>query len=918
MHRHPSCPTHRAIRILLVGLVWIGLYASPARPQTADDERMMRQWREATQYEEAIARCRETLARPDLDHEARGWWTRWQIDLETQSILAGDDFLEPTAWAAIDSLRDQFPRRSPPNLADIRVDLQHGISQRARAEAILATGDPLHRSSDQQRQAEQLLDTAARRLAGLAKQIPRSPAGARPGTKRAASPDDPPRPGKEAARQSQLLRYQLTYEEAATRLALAAMHSGASEARQRQAREAQLRIGTLTRITSDPALADSSRLLEVACLRLLGKDREADEQLRRLAERAASQADNRLSLRVLTAELDQHGTAMSSPKPGSWLRLRDAVRDTRELDPDLDVAARLALIRSAARLLAKTDAVQFDKNSDAPQRLQEERDAWRAEIEHQREYLSTHYPRWRSLQAERILREASPRQELSPAPAFSASRATVPPKADEQLAKPPASTPTSPKPTVATAAERTLLNSLIQTVNERKAQGNLAAALAPCEQAAALARKIGENDLCFQLTFQAAAIFHQQQDHEQSLRRFRELALEFPRHARAAEAHALAIRHAAVAPQQAQSIIAWDALLREHLQNWPDGPTANRCRLQLGRYLDQQGDLDEAISIWMQAQGESDAWPEQWALLRSAFLRKLQTVEPSSPSRERFLQSVAEYWSRWDANADSKSPNAERVAAIVYGSEWSLLSAPSLTQTPADLRAVKQRLDTVAHDKGCPANLQALRQALVGYAAARDGDFAATRATWQGLDWNSLEVTLPLLEQLDQFASDALAQKSTVEAPESTMENWNLLETEILAQLQRIPSWADNPRTWQLTARIHQRRGERAEALRIYNRLLEKLPRDLALRREMATLLDTATTDAERQASIQNWQAFVQASDEGSVDWYDGHFGLIQAMLRAGQRDDAEKKFAELRAAHPELGGAPSAARLRQLLEEGR
>jgi predicted Zn-dependent protease len=231
---------------------------------------------------------------------------------------------------------------------------------------------------------------------------------------------------------------------------------------------------------------------------------------------------------------------------------------------------------------------------------------------------------------------------------------------------------------------------------------------------------------------------------------------------------------------------------------------------------------------------------------------------------------------------------------------------------------VKQRLDTVAHDKGCPANLQALRQALVGYAAARDGDFAATRATWQGLDWNSLEVTLPLLEQLDQFASDALAQKSTVEAPESTMENWNLLETEILAQLQRIPSWADNPRTWQLTARIHQRRGERAEALRIYNRLLEKLPRDLALRREMATLLDTATTDAERQASIQNWQAFVQASDEGSVDWYDGHFGLIQAMLRAGQRDDAEKKFAELRAAHPELGGAPSAARLRQLLEEGR
>ncbi len=735
MHRHPSRPAHRLFRILLVGLVWIGVYASPARSQTAEDERTMRRWRDATQYEEAIARCRETLARQDLDHEARSWWTRWQIELETQAILAGDEFLEPTAWAAIDSLRDQFPRRSPPTLADIRVDLQHGISQRAHAQAILATGDWPHRSSDQQRQAEQLLDTAARRLAGLAKQVPRSPAGARTGAKRPAPPDDPPRPGREVARQSQLLRYQLAYEEAATRLALAGMHSGASETRQRQARDAQLRIGTLTRITSDPALADSSRLLEVACLRLLGKDREAEEQLRRLADRAASQADKLLSLRVLTAELDAEGTPMSSPKPGSWRRLRDAVRETKELDPELDVTARLALIRSAARLLARTDAEQFDKNSDAPQRIQEERDAWRAEIEHQRDYLSTHYPRWRSLQAERILREASPRQELSPAPASPAPRATVPPKDGEQQTKPPASKPATPQPTVATAAERTLLNSLIQTINERKAQGNLAAALAPCEQAATLARKIGESDLCFQLTFQAAAIFHQQQDHVESLRRFRELALEFPRHARAAEAHAIAIRHAAVAPQQTQSIIAWDALLREHLQNWPEGATANRCRLQLGRYLDQQGDLDEALSTWMQAQGESDDWPEQWALLRSSFLRKLQTMEPSSPSREDFVRSVAEYWSRWDANAESKSPNAERVAAIVYGSEWSLLSAPSLTQTPADLRAVKLRLDTVARDNGCPANLLALRQALVGYAAARDGDFAATR-DWTGIHWS--------------------------------------------------------------------------------------------------------------------------------------------------------------------------------------
>lgn len=114
--------------------------------------------------------------------------------------------------------------------------------------------------------------------------------------------------------------------------------------------------------------------------------------------------------------------------------------------------------------------------------------------------------------------------------------------------------------------------------------GKLDEALATYDKAIDQARANGRLDETFAPTMAAAAIEQQKKRYADAARRLRSIALEQPRHEKAAAAHLSAIYNTAQCLSSAQpsELDEYVAMLDEHLRLWPGGPTADRARLWLG------------------------------------------------------------------------------------------------------------------------------------------------------------------------------------------------------------------------------------------------------------------------------------------------------------------------------------------------
>ncbi len=125
-------------------------------------------------------------------------------------------------------------------------------------------------------------------------------------------------------------------------------------------------------------------------------------------------------------------------------------------------------------------------------------------------------------------------------------------------------------------------------------------ALAAYDRAAALAAKEGDAGRAFELDYIGATIEHQRNRHRQASARYRQLSMTTPNHPKAAEAHRLAIYHAAqVAKGQPQgSLDQYVAMLQEHLQTWPNAPGSDSVRRRLGQLCEHRRDWPGAIGAY--------------------------------------------------------------------------------------------------------------------------------------------------------------------------------------------------------------------------------------------------------------------------------------------------------------------------------
>ena len=144
---------------------------------------------------------------------------------------------------------------------------------------------------------------------------------------------------------------------------------------------------------------------------------------------------------------------------------------------------------------------------------------------------------------------------------------------------------------------------LVRAAESSYRSGRMDDALAAYDRAAAMAQDQGNQDRAFALGSAAAAIEHQRDRHAQARDRYRRLALSMTQQPKAPDAHLLAIHHAGQIALEAgagtdAALDQYMSLLEEHLQTWPDGPTADETRWGLGSARQYQGDREGAISVY--------------------------------------------------------------------------------------------------------------------------------------------------------------------------------------------------------------------------------------------------------------------------------------------------------------------------------
>ncbi len=442
--------------------------------------------------------------------------------------------------------------------------------------------------------------------------------------------------------------------------------------------------------------------------------------------------------------------------------------------------------------------------------------------------------------------------------------------------------------------------------------GRVDDALAGYDRAAALARRRTDRAGAFDAGYKAAAIEHARNRHGEALRRFRELAARHPEHAEAPQLHLLAAYHAAQLARQenAGAPATYAELLGEHLEHWPDAPTANDARLRLGRIEEHRGRWEAAVAAYRGVSADYDEYPRVLDALARCYRTWLgQRRAEGEPTAEAAREAA-----RW-------------FESLVVTSDGALPQSWTLARRTAALAAAELRL---AHTGDGSARAAALLHAALA-------DAGEVSAEWAAAAESLLVFALAAEGQRQEAAGilarlsggpptqllgtlDGLARAAEQAAPDARRELAEL-------QLQTIgllePRWDDLPagqrqRVERLRARALTDAGQTAEALAAYAELAEAHPDDAAVQEAYAALLaEQPDADAQRLA-LARWRTIERRSPPNTERWYRAKYAIARLHWRQGRGEQAAKMIELMQLLHPEMGGPAMKARFQELLDRCR
>jgi len=419
-------------------------------------------------------------------------------------------------------------------------------------------------------------------------------------------------------------------------------------------------------------------------------------------------------------------------------------------------------------------------------------------------------------------------------------------------------------------------------------------ALTAYDRARALAEQQGDEDRAFQLGFTAATIEHDRGRHQQAMSRYHALAKAMPGHAKAPEAHLLAIFHAGQLARQepSGSLDRYASLAQEHLATWPNAPTADEARRCLGFALEHQGEWQKAI--------------EQY-----------QAISPDHPRFGEVLAAVARAYEAWLEERRARGEPTDETAAgaarwfesLVVGPGGRLPERWSPVDREAAIQAARFRLNytTEGADRAeriLAAALQEIsdttpewqstaRALLVFSLAAQGRRHEATRLLGQ-LSGGSPEQLLKMLQGLARIGA---ASGAEVKAELAGLE---LSVVELLRSQREALDAADRRTLDSIAAQALADAGKTDAALDAFGRLAQAHPQDGPIQEGYARLLLTRQDAAAREAALTQWRRVEKKSRPGSDRWFRAKLAVALLHYQSNNRGQAEKILRLVEILHPE------------------
>lgn len=444
-------------------------------------------------------------------------------------------------------------------------------------------------------------------------------------------------------------------------------------------------------------------------------------------------------------------------------------------------------------------------------------------------------------------------------------------------------------------------------------QGRADEALATYDRAREVADKRGDANLVFDLAFKAAAVEHARDDHVPARERFRALALAQPQHARAAEAHALAIFHAAQelkssandteSAQAAQELYV--ALIEEHLANWPASPTAADAAWRLGRLHEHARAWGPAIAAYRHVDANQQQYGEALEAIGRCYSFEIAELTARGEASADLATTAADFFAAAaQANATPRATafdSPRRVAAL-----WAARFWVGHLRTNYDHAA--ELLTAASAGGGVPLEWRSQAVPLLVVALAAQGRYAEAQRLVGEVASASTGETMAMLEGLARIATNATGDTAAAIAT---------IQIDAARQLRSRSQDLDaasERRLDLLLAGALSRVGRDDDAETLFRALAKANPDQGDVQEEFTRWLSSRGDEESMREALMRWGEIERRSRPSTDRWYRARFGQAETMYRLGDKTGALRLIKAMQTLFPKLGGPELKARFEELL----
>jgi hypothetical protein len=454
------------------------------------------------------------------------------------------------------------------------------------------------------------------------------------------------------------------------------------------------------------------------------------------------------------------------------------------------------------------------------------------------------------------------------------------------------------------------LELLIRAAQALYRSDQLDEALARYDEAADRAASQKLLDQAFDLAYNAAAIEHQRAKFAVAKERFRRLAMQFPQHARAAEAHLLAIFNAAQQIRQAAAtdVSEYVQLIQEHLQTWAGSATAHEARWYLGRLRQHERQYDQAIEAYAHIARDHERFaPALDAIGRCHEAALAELKAAGKPLQERATKA-ATFFEQAMLSADGRLPQlwspADRAAAF-----WA--SRLRISYLGSGYDRVERILTAALQGQPKPdAGWRSTALSLLVIALAAQDRLDEAQDLLKEVAAADPRELLGMLQGLAQLAASEPAESKV------RLARLQLAGVELIARHRDSFAAAERKTFDFLAARATADSGQIDAALGQFRTLAQQYPKDGDVQEALASALLESQQPRLVSEALDRFRELERNSKAGTARWFSAKYGLARCHFQMRNKRRAAEIIEITRLLHPDLGGQEMKDKFLALLKQ--